>query len=322
MSVLKTLILHPHPCQASSLAIAKEVLETANQLARHMGVSHRFDLDIARPSGDLGQTDLVILPGQGLSTPRAFQTLSTTPEFADLVATLEQARQTHAVIAGACSGVYALGAAGLLDGHKATCPWWLAPYFQQCFPKAQLSSEDMILDQGHLITAGAAFSQIDLMLHLVQRFAGQALAEQCRRYLMADQRPSQGPYVSVSALIASDPQLQKAELFAQRHIATPLSIADLAAAAGLGERTFARRLKAVANMTPIGFLQNLRVTEAIRLAQTSKASTDEIAHRVGYSDASTLRRLVSRQMGKPLDRFRQQEQAGAMPPQQGTKTAF
>lgn len=161
------------------------------------------------------------------------------------------------------------------------------------------------MDQGHLITGGAAFFQIDLMLHLVERFVGQAVFEDCRRYLMADQRPSQGPYVSVSALIAADPQLQKAELFVRRNIGSTLTIPDLAAASGLGARTFSRRLKTKANLTPIGFLQDLRISEAIRVAQTSQSTTEEIAHHVGYSDASALRRLIARKMGRGLDSFRQ-----------------
>lgn len=304
MTSIRTTILRPTPCQPSSLAIAEEVLQTANRLSQYRGLAAPFQLSVAAPAESPQDTELFILPGLGLGTPRELKDCAKTPGFEELIACLRRGKAVGATIAAACSGVYALGRAGLLEGQSATCPWWLEPFMQQEFPRAKMTTHSMVLDQAELITAGAAFSQIDLMLHVVTRFAGQAIQEDCRRYLMADQRPSQGPYVSVSALIARDPQLQKAELFVRRHIGSPLTVPEIAAAAGLGERTFARRLKAAANLTPIGFLQGLRITEAIRLAQSSTAPADEIAHRVGYGDASTLRRLVLRQMGRTLDSFR------------------
>ncbi len=309
MSLIRTLILHPTPCQGSSLAIAQEMLETANRLARYHGLPQRFEVETRSPPIKNPAADLIILPGLGLATEAEFHLVSQSQSFHDLVSTLQSAARSPAVVAGACSGCFALGKAGLLDGRQSTCSWWLQPFLQAQFPKALISAREILLDQGDLITAGAAFSQIDLMLHLVERFIGIALAEDCRRFLMADRRQSQLPYVSVSAMIAADPALQQAELFVRRHIDQPLAVADMAAAAGLGERTFARRLKSRAALTPIAFLQSLRITEAIRLAQSSQITNEEIAHRVGYSDASAFRRLIKKRLGCGLDSFRPQPSA-------------
>jgi len=305
MTTIKTVILHPVPCQASSLAIAQEILETANRLARFQGKPTQFEVEVQPPRGEPLSADLIVLPGLGLATEKEFKSLSSKRAFQDLVETLAASARPGTTIAGACSGCFALGRAGLLNGRLATCPWWLEPFMQAEFPKAKIRSRDMVLDQGDLITAGAAFSQIDLMLHLVERFIGFDLAQDCRRFLMADQRQSQLPYVSLSTLVAADPALQRAELFAKRNLGRALTVADLAGAAGLGARTFSRRLNSHARVTPSRFLQSLRLTEAIRLAQTSTFTTDEIAFRVGYCDASAFRRLIKRRMGRGLESFRQ-----------------
>jgi transcriptional regulator GlxA family with amidase domain len=84
-----------------------------------------------------------------------------------------------------------------------------------------------------VITAGAAFAQIDLMLHLIERFAGFVLAEECRRFTMSDSRPSQLPYHSVATLVAADPVLQRAELFARRNLDQPVTVQDLSRESGL-----------------------------------------------------------------------------------------
>lgn len=296
-------LLRPEPHQRSSFAIAEETLDTANRVARMQGRAMAFEVKVAIPPAMPAETDLVILPGLGLATESEVSRCMATEGFADLVQSLKTA-PAQATIAGACSACFALGAAGLLDGREATTTWWLAPALAKHFPHAKLRQGDLVVEDGQLITAGAAFSQIDLMLHLIERFAGFGIAEDCRRFLMADQRSSQLPYVSVATLVAGDPALQRAELFLRQRIGTPITIAELAAAAGLGQRSFARRLQKVAAMTPSTFAQTLRMNAAIRLARTTTLSQEEIAHRVGYSDATALRRVMRKLGGGSLDQHR------------------
>lgn len=296
-------LLRPEPHQRSSFAIAEETLDTANRVARMQGRATVFAVEVAVPPAMPVDTDLVVLPGLGLATEGEVSRSMDTQGFTDLVRALEAAPE-QAVIAGACSACFALGAAGLLDGREVTTTWWLAPALAKRVPRAKLRQGDLVVEDGRLITAGAAFSQIDLMLHLIERFASFGIAEDCRRFLMADQRSSQLPYVSVATLVAGDPALQRAELFLRQQIGTPVTVAELAAAAGLGQRSFARRLQKVAAMTPSTFVQTLRMSTAIRLARNTTLSQEEIAHRVGYSDATALRRVMRKLGGGSLDQHR------------------
>ncbi len=308
MHPIKTVILQPDPCQKSSLFIAHEMLETANRVSRRHNRDDVFDfctLSPARYRAVGAKPDLLILPGLGLSTERELRRAMTSPAFEELVAVLRELSETPTIISGACSGCFALGAAGLLDKREVTTSWWLVPLLQTMFPRAKTKSSQIVLRDGNLITAGAAFSQIDLMVFLIEHFAGFAVAEDCRRFLMADSRPSQLPYMSVATMIAGDPALQKAELHLRRNITRQVSLDELAGAAGLGSRTFARRISRTTTMTPSAFIQTIRVTEAIRLARTSDLNHDEIACRVGYSDATALRRAMRKRTGQTLESFRE-----------------
>ncbi|MEX5598583.1 GlxA family transcriptional regulator [Pseudophaeobacter sp. C1-32P7] len=310
MPTIDTIILCPEPCQRSSLAISGDMLEAANRVAHMNGKPPYFTVRQLTPSQALApdaSAQLVILPGMGLATEREVRETTQTVQFATLTDALVKLAAPGTIIAGSCSGCFALGQAGLLDGRVATTTWWLAPLLKTMYPRVRLNSRDIVVEDGPLVTAGAAFSHIDLLLHLIERFAGFAVAEDCRRFMMADSRPSQLPYLSVATLLSAAPDLQQAELFLRRNIRRQVSIAELAAACGMSPRTFSRHLQRVTAMTPTAFVQTLRVTEAIRLLRTRGLTADEIAARVGYADATALRRAMRKRTGRTLDSFREEQ---------------
>ena len=101
-----------------------------------------------------------------------------------------------------------------------------------------------------------------------------------------------------------DERIARAESFLRRQIDRELTMDELAGAAGLTPRTFARRLKAVCNMSPVRFAQTIRSEIAITPLETTKLSVDEISRRVGYAEPSTLRRLLRRESGCSPSGFR------------------
>ena len=100
-------------------------------------------------------------------------------------------------IAASCSGTFLLAATGLLDGHRATTSWWLAAAMRQAFPDVVLESEQMMVEDGGLVTTGAATAIYQLILRLIADTGGDELAQQTARMLVIDaERQSQAPYVS------------------------------------------------------------------------------------------------------------------------------
>lgn len=295
----------------SSLSIALDVFRAANAIARHNGRSE-VGIAVASPRGGKvrsaagltvatdkpARADVVLVPGIWMEE---VDTLEPTFARADVRALGEHAAKAHArgaFVGSACAGAFALADAGLLDGRACTTTWWLAPKLQQRRPATRVTAEHALVIEDRLVTAGAVFAQADLTLHVVARFLGPKTSQQCARFLLLDKHASQAPYMAVHQLSADDPTVRRAENWIQRHLAEDFAIDQLARGAGTSPRTLARRLHAVCGLSPIGFVQRLRVETAVRLLETTRLSLAEVAPRVGYRDAATLRRLVRREIGR------------------------
>ncbi len=70
-------------------------------------------------------------------------------------------------VAASCSAVFLLQAAGLLRERRATTSWWLAQELRRLQPDCTVDADRMVVSDGPVTTAGAAFAQTDLMLHLL-----------------------------------------------------------------------------------------------------------------------------------------------------------
>lgn len=201
-----------------------------------------------------------------------------------------------ATIAASCAAVGFAAAAGLLDGRAATTAWFLAPEFARRFPAVRLAPERVLVESGRCRTGGAALAHADVMLRVVERFAGAALAEQCARYLLLDRRQSQRADLVLQALLAGDPRLVAAERFVHAHMHTRFSIAALAAAVGVGEHTFGRLVQRTCGCSPIQLVQQMRVNAARELLREGH-SVEAVAPHIGYADGTALRRVMRQHTG-------------------------
>jgi transcriptional regulator GlxA family with amidase domain len=192
---------------------------------------------------------------------------------------------------------FALAQAGVLDGRTATTSWWLAPFFRERFPRVDLDMDRMVVSDGPVSTAGAALAHADLMLALVARWGSDDLARNCARYLMLDHRVTQSRYAIPTHVARQSPLLQRADRWIQAHIAEPVTLSILADALHMTPRTLARHFSAAVGMSPIQYVQRLRVEHATLLLETGSEPLDAVAARVGYADASMLRKLLLRERG-------------------------
>jgi transcriptional regulator GlxA family with amidase domain len=153
----------------------------------------------------------------------------------------------------------------------------------------------MIVKSGRFVTAGAALSHMDLALWLVRGVSPQ-LASLTAKYLIVDSRPSQSVYALTDHLVHSDPIVQRFESWARGKLRDGFSLDNAARAVGSSKRTLARHMERVLGKSPLSYFQILRVERAVHLLKTSNSSVDEVAERVGYSDGTTLRTLLRRQL--------------------------
>ena len=137
------------------------------------------------------------------------------------------------------------------------------------------------------------------------RLAGGDIARLSARYLLADERPSQTPYAALSSFTASDAFLSKAEQWIRDNLSRgDVTVEAIAGACGLHPKTLYRRLVAVTGLAPSRFIQRVRLEVATDHLRDTTLSVDEIAARVGYADASTLRRIVRREIGLSASEIR------------------
>lgn len=301
------------------LSAVLDAFQTANELIRISRLSVPFfevkivgvrkaiktsqGLSVPVHAVDTRVPDCVVVPAIGYKMPEPLEAALARPDVRDATVVLQQWDGRCASMTAACIGTFVLAESGLLDRQRATTTWWLAPLFRKRYPKVLVDESNMIVKSGRFVTAGAALSHMDLALWLVRGVSPQ-LASLTARYLIADSRPSQSVYALTDHLIHSDPIVQRFENWARANLRDGFSLDDAARAVGSSKRTLARHIERVLGKTPLSYFQSLRVERAVHLLKTSSASVDDVAERVGYSDGTTLRALLRRQVNLGIREIR------------------
>jgi transcriptional regulator GlxA family with amidase domain len=238
--------------------------------------------------------DICIVPGLGIDNPELALERIEQGDAKKMQGWLLRAFRSKATIYAACSAVLLLAPTGMLVGKKATTAWWLARTLEQLEPQAHVDVARMVIDEGSIVTAGAALAQADLILCLIKRHFSLALADAVSRFVLASQRTSQAAYMLPTAHTSGDEFVRRVSRRLQSSLPDAPSMKVLAAELNMTERTLARRVVATTGKTPLSLLQGIRIHHAQALLENTRLSVDEIAARVGYSDATALRRLLKR----------------------------
>jgi transcriptional regulator GlxA family with amidase domain len=298
----------------TGLTVTLDALKLANKFAAQMmGGAPLFEVTVVgvrrKVRSGLGLTipvqvikpelkpDWVIIPALATGTP---EQLIPALGRADMVLAKKQLLRWHqegAQLAASCIGTFYLAEAGLLDNREATTTWWLAPLFRQRYPNVRLDESRMLVPTDIGVTAGAAMGHLDLSLWLIRK-ASPELANVVSRYLMADIRSSQAPYIIPNHLAQADPLILRFERWARDHLKGGFSLQEAAAALATSARSLQRRCQAVLGKSPLDYFQDLRVERAQSLLHGSGLDIDAIAAEVGYVDGATLRTLLRQRLGR------------------------
>lgn len=238
-----------------------------------------------------------VVPGLGATGARRAAELLADPRTRSAIRMLQRAAARGSSIAASCSGVLVLAEARLLDERRATISWWLAPLLRRMAPACRVDEMRMVVEDGPVVTAGAAFAQIDLMLWLLRRRFGQPLSEAVARVLLIDGRERQSPYIDPSMVHAGHDLLARIEAQVRATLPNPLSVQALADALAMSPRTLSRQVRSASGRSPLALIQSVRLAYARSMLERSGLSVDEVAHRVGYGDSTALRRLMKKTYG-------------------------
>jgi transcriptional regulator GlxA family with amidase domain len=210
------------------------------------------------------------------------------------------------VLCSVCAGAFVLAQTGLLNGRPATTHWALKDPFAEAFPEVQLDIDKLVVDEGDVITAGGVMAWVDLGLRLIERFQTPGLMlEVARQFLVEPGHREQRYYSTFSPdLSHGDAAILKVQHWLQRRFTDGVSLEEMAAEAVLSERTFLRRFRKATGLSPIAYVQALRVEKARALLERTPKSFSEIAYEVGYQDATAFRAVFVRQIGLNPQEYR------------------
>ncbi|WP_406409925.1 helix-turn-helix domain-containing protein [Streptomyces halstedii] len=215
-----------------------------------------------------------------------------------------------------CTGAYVLAAAGYLDGRPATTHWASADHFQRLFPKVRVDPDVLFIDDGDVLTSAGVAAGIDLCLHLVRRDHGTAVANDvARRTVVPPHRDGgQAQFVRRPLPETGLASTAAARAWALGRLDGPVSLREMAAQESMSVRTFTRRFREEAGVSPGQWLTRQRVERARHLLESTDLSVDQVARDAGFGTAASLRQHVRAALGVSPTAYRRTFRTKAMAP--------
>jgi transcriptional regulator GlxA family with amidase domain len=254
-------------------------------------------VNVPRAIDAVSRSDIVIVPSVVLSAGGW-----TKGRYPRLVEWLHAMHEGGAVLCSACSGLFLLAETGLFDGKDSTVHFGYARAFETTFPAVPIHPDRVLMVAGvreELVSSGASSAWHDMAMHLIARYAGSSAAQEVAR-LFALQWHHDGlaPYIVFEGRNDhGDSEILNAQQWLVRHFPVANPVEEMVRRSRLAERTFKRRFAQATRLTPIAYVQRLRIEDAKKRLERSAAPVDEISWRVGYEDPAFFRRLFKRITG-------------------------
>jgi len=303
---------NPH---LSSISGSFEILNRANEYWKKMGKRSVFEIRIAgfatESKSDVGffsvypvnikeikKTDLVIIPSVGHDYDNAIK------KNAALIAWIREQYNDGAEIASICTGAFLLASTGLLDDKTCSTHWSAANDFKQMFPNINLHVDKLITIGQGIYTNGGAYSFLNLMLALVEKYFDRQTAIFCSKVFQIDiERTLQSPFFIFQAQKNhGDELVSKAQTYIEENLSEKISFEELASKLAISRRNFDRRFIKATGNTPVEYLQRVKVEVAKSTLEKGRKSIFEVMYEVGYSDDKAFREVFKKIAGlSPLD---------------------
>ncbi|RJK98119.1 GlxA family transcriptional regulator [Vallicoccus soli] len=255
-----------------------------------------FALDVATGLERVASADLVAVP--------AYPFDGGLPEAA--AQALRAAVDRGARVLSVCSGAFALGEAGLLDGRRCTTHWAHADELARRFPAADVDPAVLYVEDGPVVTSAGTAAGIDACLHVVRSELGASAARViARRMVVPPHRDGgQAQYVETPVAPTAAETLEDVLTFMAENLHLDLSVDDLARRAHMSPRTFARRFRAETGTTPLHWLVGQRLLLAQRLLEDGEDPVEVVASRTGFGTAAVLRHHFVKRLGTTPQAYR------------------
>ncbi len=202
-------------------------------------------------------------------------------------------------VASMCTGAFLLAATGLLDGKNCSTHWAADSNFRAMFPKVNLQTDKLITDENGIYTNGGAFSFLNLIVYLIEKYFDRETAIYCAKLCQIEMdRNSQSPFAIFTGQKAhGDEMVQQAQAYLEDNLQEKISMEHLADKFSIGRRNFDRRFIKATGNTPLEYSQRVKIESAKKAFETTRKSINEVMYEVGYSDVKAFREVFRKITG-------------------------
>ncbi len=250
---------------------------------------------------EITRTDLVIIPAIQGDIGKA---LEANGEF---IPWLVKQYKQGASLASLCLGSFLLAATGLLDGRKCTTHWSAANAFRTMFPEVELVPDKIITDDRGIYSSGGALSFQNLVVYLIEKYAGRDMAILTAKTFMIDiDRESQSPFIIFQGQREhEDDAVLKAQEFIEQNYSGKITVDELADQLALGRRNLERRFRKATANSVVEYLQRVRMEAAKLSLESGRENVMEVMFNVGYTDTKAFRTTFKKITGLSPIEYRQ-----------------
>lgn len=225
----------------------------------------------------------------------------------EIVAWLKRAIRPRISLVSICSGALLAARAGLLDGCECTTHHETISELSRLAPTARIRENRLYVEDGERLTSAGITAGIDLMLHIVAKHAGHAIALAVARYLVVYLRRGGGdPQISpwLEGRNHIHPAIHRVQDAVAAEPASDWSVEALARVAAASPRNLSRLFNEHTGMSVTDYVNRMRIALARELVVGSRLDMETIAERSGFASSRQLRRAWNRHNETPPSRAR------------------
>jgi transcriptional regulator GlxA family with amidase domain len=234
---------------------------------------------------EIDKTDLIIIPAIQSDMKKA---LEANKEF---IPWIVRQYKMGAEVASLCIGSFLLASTGLLKGKKCATHWVAANDFRNMFPDVVLVPDHVLTSENGIYTSGGAYSSLNLVLYLVEKFAGREMAILCSKIFQIEiERNSQSVFMIFNAQKEhEDEVIKKAQAYIEKNYQERITVDELASMLAVSRRNLERRFKKVTFNSIVEYIQRVRIEAAKISLENNRENVNEAMYKVGYTDTKAFR---------------------------------
>jgi transcriptional regulator GlxA family with amidase domain len=242
---------------------------------------------------NISKTDLIIIPALDGDMAKILE------QNQDFIPWIIKQYKGGAEVASLCVGAFLLASTGLITGRKCATHWLAANDFKKMFPDVHLVEDKIITDEYGIYSSGGAFSYLNLILYLVEKYAGRDVAVFMSKAFQIDiERRSQSPFIIFHGQKNhEDDLIKKVQEYIEHNVNDKVTVDQLASMFALGRRNLERRFKKATSNTIVEYIQRVKIEAAKMSLESSRENINEVMYNVGYTDPKAFRITFKRYTG-------------------------